>query len=232
MILENGIELREIPNFPNYYAGSDGEIYSRNYKKNHIPKEFRKLTPGRQRLNYKIVCLKTDDGKRHMCRVHVLVCTAFHGERPEGLQCSHLDDDKENNTPQNLTWETDKQNKRRKFENGRGKEGFTHPYAKFKTLEECEKLVKMISSGMTKKQIASQLGCSPQVITDFRRNRTYKMIEGKIPYKRCLFDSQQIFEIREMISQGKRGVDIAKLYNCKPSVISDIKVGKRYRSVQ
>lgn len=37
-------------------------------------------------------------------RVNVLICEAFHGPRPEGQVCRHLDDNKLNNTPANLAW--------------------------------------------------------------------------------------------------------------------------------
>jgi len=41
---------------------------------------------------------------------HKLVCEAWHGPRPEGMQCRHLDGDPLNCTPENLRWGTPKEN--------------------------------------------------------------------------------------------------------------------------
>lgn len=51
--------------------------------------------------------------------VHHLVLEAFVGPRPEGLECLHGDDDKLNNTPSNLRWDTRLANCREMVERGR-----------------------------------------------------------------------------------------------------------------
>lgn len=43
-------------------------------------------------------------------KIHVLVCEAFHGNRPLGLWALHRDDDTNNNTAQNLYWGTPEDN--------------------------------------------------------------------------------------------------------------------------
>jgi DNA-binding XRE family transcriptional regulator len=42
--------------------------------------------------------------------VHYLVCSTFHGPRPEGYECRHKDGNRGNNTAANLAWGTHKQN--------------------------------------------------------------------------------------------------------------------------
>lgn len=56
--------------------------------------------------------------KRKDRYVHQLVCEAFHGPRPPGYQTRHLDDDKSNNTPENLRWGTAKENRADRIRNG------------------------------------------------------------------------------------------------------------------
>ena len=46
------------------------------------------------------------DGKRFDRTVHSLVCTAFHGERPHGLVCGHLNEIAHDNRSENLAWIT------------------------------------------------------------------------------------------------------------------------------
>ena len=54
---------------------------------------------------YRIVTL-TRYGVQKVAAVHVLVATAFHGPKPEGMICCHYDDDKDNNAATNLRWDT------------------------------------------------------------------------------------------------------------------------------
>lgn len=46
------------------------------------------------------------DGIPKNKRVHDLVCSAFHGPRPEGMEVLHLDGTRTNNKPENLMWGT------------------------------------------------------------------------------------------------------------------------------
>ncbi len=51
--------------------------------------------------------------------VHVLVCEAWHGPRPDArAECRHLDDDKSNLHPSNLQWGTRAENMADRIRNG------------------------------------------------------------------------------------------------------------------
>ena len=60
------------------------------------------------------------NGKRTKYRVHSLMLLAFVGPRPTGGHGRHLDDDKCNNTIENLRWGTALENSNDKYRNGRG----------------------------------------------------------------------------------------------------------------
>lgn len=60
----------------------------------------------------------------HHCNVHVLMLSAFRGPRPKGMHACHGDDDKMNNSLDNLRWDTQSGNEIDKVRNGR------HPWAK------------------------------------------------------------------------------------------------------
>lgn len=61
------------------------------------------------RRGYKGVTLRA--GQRSKCAtVHRLVCEAFHGPCPEGMQAAHLNGDKTDNRAENLKWVTPKEN--------------------------------------------------------------------------------------------------------------------------
>jgi len=76
----------------------------------------RVLTPSAT-YGYAHVCLH-DRGRKRTARVHVLVATAFHGARPQGMHACHVDGDSSNNAASNLYWGTPKQNAQDKAKHG------------------------------------------------------------------------------------------------------------------
>ena len=57
---------------------------------------------------YSVVLCK--NGKAKTKRVHVLVCSAFHGPKPIGMEVLHLDGTRTNNRADNLKWGTRSEN--------------------------------------------------------------------------------------------------------------------------
>lgn len=80
------------------------------------------------------------DGYRRVClhrrtiRVHVIVAEAFHGPRPEGMECAHLDGNPQNNQADNLAWVTHQENVAHQSDHGTFTQpampGEAHPNAK------------------------------------------------------------------------------------------------------
>lgn len=62
------------------------------------------------RYGYLLVSLSRD-GKVVQRQVHCLVITAFVGDRPDGMDCCHLDGTRINNRVENLRWDTRKSNR-------------------------------------------------------------------------------------------------------------------------
>lgn len=69
------------------------------------------------------------ESKTKIFMVHTLVCTTFHGPRPEGKQAAHCDGDKYNNRADNLRWATKEENELDKLAHGRIKKGAEHHFA-------------------------------------------------------------------------------------------------------
>lgn len=73
----------------------------------HQPEQIKKLSPDRD--GYLLVGL-SKDGKPKSCKVHRLVASAFI-ENPDGLpEVNHIDENKTNNSVENLEWVTHKEN--------------------------------------------------------------------------------------------------------------------------
>lgn len=58
------------------------------------------------------------DSTLNMHKVHILVATAFHGQRPHGGVCRHLNDDPGDNRATNLAWGTVSENQFDSVRNG------------------------------------------------------------------------------------------------------------------
>ena len=93
--------MKEIPNFPGYFATSSGGIYSLKSKRHMRPKTNR---------NGYLELVLRQNGKSVTCRVHRLVAAAFHGVSE--MQVNHIDGCKEHNNPENLEYVTANENKR------------------------------------------------------------------------------------------------------------------------
>ena len=123
---------RLIPSVPGLLASSRGRIMV-------IPK-FGDLPNGGKRQYGGTARKGCWDGARYIFvwggktyRVARLVCEAFHGPAPEGLDvCMHLDENSRNNDPHNLKWGTQKQNLNAPgfLEYCRGRTGENSPFIK------------------------------------------------------------------------------------------------------
>lgn len=76
----------------------------------------------------KVQLYRNKSGRIH--RVHVLVCEAFHGARPEGMVCCHSDGNKSNNHSDNVRWDTPRANTADAIAHGHVQRGERHHRAK------------------------------------------------------------------------------------------------------
>ena len=72
------VSMRPIPQYPGYYAGVDGEIYSDRL--GYLRKLPKRLHQGYYRVNVRDCCTPV---KTHVEPVHKLVLNAYVGERPK-----------------------------------------------------------------------------------------------------------------------------------------------------
>lgn len=95
-VFDMSIEYRAIPGFSGYMASSDGKIRCKNGK--------RDLTPWINKTGYMTVSLKTKNGKFKRVYVHRLVTQAFIPNPNNYPEVNHKDENKLNNSIQNLEW--------------------------------------------------------------------------------------------------------------------------------
>ena len=99
---------KDIPGYEGRYQVSNtGKVKSMSYKQSGVPGILRTSDNG---SGYQRVLLYNDNKKHREYRVHRLVWEAFMGPIPEGLQINHKDENKSNNSLENLEIVTPKQN--------------------------------------------------------------------------------------------------------------------------
>lgn len=78
----------------------------------------RTLTVPPNLSGYRQTTIRDADGRRDNAKLHILVATAFHGPRPDGHQCRHLNGDKLDNRAINLAWGTAAENQQDSVRHG------------------------------------------------------------------------------------------------------------------
>ena len=141
------ITRRPIPNYPGYYAGTDGHIWSR---KTGVWRRLSELITGGD--VYPMVRLYC--GRTYNRRVYRLVARAFLGPRPTGLQVRHVNDDKSDNRPSNLRYGTGKQNAADRERNGLQARGEDDGNAKVRT-EDVLRMRQRVDAGETRTSVAA-----------------------------------------------------------------------------
>ena len=108
-------EIRPIPGFPDYFADTDGNVWSQKgkgsnqYSSQPSSKALRLLKPIKAGKVYKKVTLKKD-GIKYGKYIHHIILETFISERPKGLDACHGIKGKECNALENLSWKTRKEN--------------------------------------------------------------------------------------------------------------------------
>ena len=154
-------EWRPIPGYSGYEASSLGRIRSRQKVLSQYGKRYLHVSTSPRR-----------NGSCHTS-VHVLVALAFHGERPEGHQAAHRDDDKTNNRPGNLRWATPLENHADMVVSGTHAKGEGHGMSK---LTAADVLMIREVDGETRKALAERFGVDVSTIRRVLNRRTWSWL--------------------------------------------------------
>jgi hypothetical protein len=175
--MENTETWRVALEAPEYEVSSEGRVRRIGGKP---------LKPAPNTQGYLHVTLCT--GGRRMTRtLHVLVATAFHGPRPEGLVAAHNNGNKRDNRAANLRWTTHLDNIHDKRRHGTVLRGDQHPARKKpETRPRGEKhghakltaseVLAIRASTETQMRLAAQYGVSQTQISDIRLRKIWKHI--------------------------------------------------------
>lgn len=170
---------KPIPRYPGYEASSLGRVRS-------VDREVLGLRHGREAIiKRRGVILRQREGRylsvtlygKIPATVHALVCEAFHGERPDGMQAAHNDGRRRNNRADNLRWATASENNQDKRAHGtqQDQRGEKAPGAKLKSADVIDIFASIGSE--TQASIAKRYGVDQSTISDIKCGKNWAHLQ-------------------------------------------------------
>lgn len=166
-----------IEGWEGYYQVSDeGRVRRPKDSLSRYQKELiRKAKPCLGNSGYLMVMLKAA-GRCESRYIHLLVCEAFNGRRPDGAVCCHNDSDLSNNRADNLRWDSREGNEADKVKRGTTNRGERHGLSKLGESDALEVLW-LASSGIPLAHIAEAYGVSAVCVSDIKRRRRWRHLD-------------------------------------------------------
>lgn len=112
------------------------------------------------------------NGKRKTCTVHMLVLTAFVGERPPGYECRHLNGNRSDSRLENLAWGTPAENDEDRRRHGTFVQGEKHGSAKLNN----DLILQIRQATGTQASIAKHFGVSQSLISMIKSGKRWSHI--------------------------------------------------------
>lgn len=128
-------------------------------------------------LQVTITSNRSPTGKQLKAYVHRMVCEAFHGPQPEGLEVRHRDGDNSNNRADNLCWGTRAENNEDKRQHGTisGWNLDRESYGQTRITKELSAKIRKAyqAGGLTQTQVGRAFGVSQSAVS--------RVLRGIIP---------------------------------------------------
>lgn len=230
---------RSVAGFPGYEVSDQGRIRTLR-KGNPRPRKPEIDKDGYSRLSIQ------RDGRYVHVLVHRLVCEAFNGPAPEGKpMCCHDDNDKTNNRPGNLRWDTQAGNIADKLKHGTHQVGSKHGSATC-TEREIEVVIDSLRNGATLDVAAKTAGVTFSIAASVSSNKTWKHVDGDVGEKirrrrkegtvgelhpNAVFTNMQVIDLIQKFRRGTTVSDLAKQFGTSYSRAWNIANRKTWRHI-
>lgn len=115
------VVYRDVPGFPGYRVGSDGSVWTcwenLRRKGSRVGDTWRPLKTFTRKAGY-VQFKVVRDKKKYRLDLHRVMCEAFHGPCPPGMEAAHGNGIKADCRADNLSWKTRKANQADKKRHG------------------------------------------------------------------------------------------------------------------
>lgn len=168
------VEFKQIAEAPGIRIGLDASIWSSWRSGSSEPIwPWRRMKPKAAKSGYYKVTIRFN-GRRRPVGVHQLVCMAFHGPKPPGMQVRHLDGDKSNNLPDNVIWGTCLENHGDQIRHGTKPRGTRQHSAKMTPSKVMEARRLHYEDGIGNNPLARRFGVTRRTIQKILRGITWR----------------------------------------------------------
>lgn len=168
--------LRPVQDFPGYFVGTDGSIWSRRIKGHKAGLgPWKRVSAYRRPYGnrYCVVCLRHPTTSKVRCLyIHALVLNAFVGLCPAGCQALHGDNNTANNRLDNLRWGTPLENAADKVQHGTQTHGERHSTAKLSNAD-VDRLFDLRAQGWKQRDIGTALGITQSHVSRILRGKSW-----------------------------------------------------------
>lgn len=155
---------------PNYSVSADGRVWST------ARGPLRELIPYVHTVREGYKRAQVFLGRGRQWTVAALVCTVFHGPRPEGHEAAHLNGDPLDNRAANLAWKTPAENQADRIEHGTSNRGARHGRAKV-TAEDVKEIRRMAATGRPQAEIMARFGLAQTTISQIVNRKTWAWLD-------------------------------------------------------
>jgi len=240
-------EWKDIPGYEGLYqASSMGRIKSINYtgycfgrlyskKREKILKPCKNKNGKKYRL---IVSLRKDKAVKRFY-IHQLVIQTFVGPCPSNMEVCHNNGDSENNSVENLRYDTHKSNMIDMSKHGNSQIGIKNPNCKL-TEEQVLTITSLLQGQYTIEEIAEQFGVANSLISCIKNKKYWKHLTENIKLDRknvrktqnkgsTKLTSNDIDTIKKLIHGGLKSKEIAKRFGVSFETINRIKKGITFK---
>jgi hypothetical protein len=168
--MTSACEYRLISWDDRYRVGSDGTVWSRAKMGSGGGKveTWRKLKQWRHTQGYWLVGIN----KRPQY-LHRIVAEAYHGPCPPGHQCCHNDGNKDNNSADNLRWDSANANASDKIRHGTHLAGDRAPCRKLNEFQ-VGVIVGLCVAGYSRRKVAEMFGIAPSSVDKIFWGRNWR----------------------------------------------------------
>lgn len=153
-------EFRPWPEDPRYQVGDHGTVVG--------PRGW-PLRPWVTDTGYRQLHVKVD-GQRRGRTVHIMVCEAWHGPRPEGMEVAHANGNRLDNRATNLSWKSRADNHLDKRGHGTAQWGVRHH--NHRLTEEAVRAIR--ASSVSLSALAAKYGVSKSCVHAARSGRSWR----------------------------------------------------------
>jgi uncharacterized protein (DUF433 family) len=256
---EHGQTWKVIPGYENYEVSDDGQVRSWTVrfhpeKRSEFPRVLIPIFVGKDRRPAVCLCRY---GESRRFYIHTLVLQSFVGPRPEGYEACHNDGNTQNNSIENLRWDTHRRNEQDKRAHGTSPAGEKNGSSKL-THEDVATIRDLSQQGERHDEIAGRFGVTPGAINRITRGKRWASANGPIhsecaPYQnkhkktnyfalhpeiakgenngRAILNEQQVRQIKQRVRDGEKRSDMASEYGVSKATIDHIITGRLWKHI-